>query len=77
MSHKIHAAYRTSEPQLKRIKIVERKNRTKILIRRDQLTKQEDLENEWMHVLLSIYFALYTRLFCIRKQFFLPEPQFS
>ena len=30
--------------------IVERKNRTKILIRRDQLTKQEDFENEWVVV---------------------------
>ena len=34
-----------------------------MLIRRDQLTKQEDFVNEWMNVLLGIYFALYTRLF--------------
>ena len=56
--------------------IVERKHSTKILIRRDQLTKQEDFENEWMYILLSIYFALYTRLFYM-KIIFLPEPQFS
>ena len=54
----------------------ERRNRTKILIRRDQLTNQGDFENEWVYILLCIYFALYTRLF-YKKIIFLPEPQFS
>ena len=41
----------------------ERRNKTKILIRRDQLTNQGDFENEWVYILFCIYFALYTRLF--------------
>ena len=75
-SRKIHATYRMSEHNLKEEKlsdIAERKNRIKILIRRDQLTKQEDFENEWIYILLSIYFALYTHLF-YKKIIFLPEP---
>ena len=43
--------------------ITERKNKRTILIRRDQLAKQEDFENEWMYILLSTYLALYKRLF--------------
>ena len=50
--------------------IVERKNKTKILVRRDQLTEQKGFENEWMYILLSIYFAWYTCLLFIRKLFF-------
>ena len=53
--------------------IVERKQHKNL---DNQLTKQEDFENEWMYILLSIYFALYTRLFYM-KIIFLPEPQFS
>ena len=48
----------------------ERRNRTKILIRRDQLTNQGDFENEWVYILLCIYFALYTRLFLQENYFF-------
>ena len=54
----------------------ERRNRTKILLRRDQLTKQGDFENEWVYILLSIY-LLYIRIFFYKKIIFLPEPQFS
>ena len=54
----------------------ERRNRTKILLRRDQLTKQGDFENEWVYILLSIY-LLYIHIFFYKKIIFLPEPQFS
>ena len=72
-SRKIHAGYRMSGHNLKEEKlsdVVERKNKTKILIRRDQLTKLEDFENEWVYILLRIYFALYTRLFLKENYFF-------
>ena len=46
-SRKIHAACLNQNLKEEKLSdIVERKNRTNILIRRDQLMKQEDFENE-------------------------------
>ena len=52
-SRKIHAAYRYLNHNLKEEKlseIVERKNRTKMLIWRGQFTMQEDFEHELIYI---------------------------
>ena len=53
--------------------IVERKNRTNILIRRGQLMKQEDFENECMfylvYILLCIHVFYKKTIFCLSLNF--------
>ena len=60
----MNAAYRMSEPQLKGRKTIRhcRKKKQDKNLNKDLITQEAGgYENEWMYILLSIYFALNTR----------------
>ena len=69
-SRKIHAAHWMCEPQLKRRKIIRHFRKKKQDKNIKSITKNENFENERMHILLSIYFGLSTCSFFNRKTIF-------